>query len=95
VALVLFSYCIAGETNISLIPGPGREKVVANCMMCHSLDYIENQAGFLDKKQWASIVNKMKISYGAPVSEKDIPIIVAYLSKNYGIKPTSGKHVSK
>ena len=83
--ILLFSnVAFAGEETIRLKSSIGREKVTANCVMCHSLDYITMNSGFLDQKGWEAVVNKMIKVMGAPIQEKDAPEIVHYLFKNYG-----------
>lgn len=75
----------AGEENIKLKNGEGKALVEANCSVCHSLDYIQMNSPFLDKKGWEAEVNKM-IKLGAPVKQEDVPKIVEYLTKFYGKK---------
>jgi mono/diheme cytochrome c family protein len=74
----------AGEERVKLKEGPGVEKVRANCVPCHSLDYIRLNSPFLDAKGWQGEVNKMVKSYGAPVPPDDVRPIVEYLAKQYG-----------
>jgi mono/diheme cytochrome c family protein len=74
----------AGEADIRLKEGPGRDIVAANCSMCHSLDYIQMNAPFLDHKGWEASVNKMIKVMGAPVSEADAHAIIDYLASQYG-----------
>jgi sulfite dehydrogenase (cytochrome) subunit B len=63
--------------------GPGLDVVRANCMACHSLDYIVRQPRS-DAKRWEGEVNKMVKTYGATISESDAKVIVAYLAIAYG-----------
>ena len=63
---------------------PGVEQVQANCVACHSLDYIELNSRFMDRKGWEAEVTKMMKAFGAPVKEEDVPAIVDYLAKEYG-----------
>ena len=49
----------AGEDDVRLKDAPGKELVAANCSMCHSLDYIQMNSPFLDRKGWEASVNKM------------------------------------
>lgn len=74
----------AGEEQIRLKGGPGKELVEANCATCHSLDYIQTNSPFLDKKGWEATVSKMMKAMGAPVSQEDVPKIVEYLDQYYG-----------
>lgn len=75
---------LAGEDAIELRPGTGRDRVEANCIVCHSLDYIGMNSPFLDRKGWEGTVNKMIKVMGAPISEADARAIVDYLQANYG-----------
>lgn len=88
-ALVLFALFLAlpayaGEGDIHLKDGPGKQLVEANCTMCHSLDYIQMNSPFLDRKGWEASVNKMIKAMGAPVAEGDAQKIVDYLAAQYG-----------
>jgi hypothetical protein len=84
IALVAVSPCGAGEDQVALKDGPGRDVVEANCIMCHSLDYIPMNSVFLDRKGWEASVNKMIKVMGAPIRSEDVPAIVEYLARNYG-----------
>jgi hypothetical protein len=74
----------ADESQVRLKDGAGRPLVEANCVMCHSLDYIPMNSVFLDRKGWEASVNKMIKVMGAPVREEDVAAIVDYLAKTYG-----------
>ena len=74
----------AGESDVSLAEGPGRERVQAACAMCHSLDYIVMNSPFLDRAGWDKTVKKMVTVYGAPLNTEEAAIIVAYLEQYYG-----------
>jgi mono/diheme cytochrome c family protein len=74
----------ADESQVVLKEGPGRDVVAANCSMCHSLDYIPMNSVFLDRKGWEGSVNKMIKAMGAPIKSEDVPVIVDYLTRNYG-----------
>jgi len=63
--------------------GPGVETARANCVACHSTDYIVRQPGS-DAKRWEGEVKKMVTVYGAPISEANTKIIVEYLASAYG-----------
>ncbi len=77
---------LADEGEIKLKDAAGRDEVLANCAMCHSVDYIPMNSPFLDRKGWEAEVNKMIKAYGAPVAPEDAPKIVNYLSENYAKK---------
>jgi hypothetical protein len=82
--LFFFSVALADEGSIQLKDGPGKDKVIANCIMCHSVDYIQMNSVFLDRNGWTATINKMRTALGAPIKEEDVPQIVDYLSKYYG-----------
>ncbi|MCD6734371.1 MAG: cytochrome c [Burkholderiaceae bacterium] len=73
-----------GEAQFKLKDAPGVQQVYTNCMSCHSVDYIQLNSPFLDRKGWEGEVAKMIKAYGAPVKADDVPAIVDYLSSNYG-----------
>ncbi len=70
----------------TLKPGPGVEVVRANCVACHSTDYIVRQRP-ADAKQWEPEVKKMITVFGAPISESDAKVIADYLMSAYGPQP--------
>ncbi|OIQ79611.1 hypothetical protein GALL_386460 [mine drainage metagenome] len=74
----------ADESRVQLAAGSGGDAVSANCVMCHSLDYIQMNSPFLDEKGWTAEVHKMVKAYGAPIKEEDQTVIIAYLVKQYG-----------
>ena len=74
----------ADEGAIRLRDAPGRELVQANCMTCHSLDYIQMNSVFLDREGWQKSVDKMVKAMGAPIRPEDVPAIVDYLTAAYG-----------
>ena len=73
----------AAEDAIQLKPGKGAEVVEQNCAACHSLDYIQMNSPFLDRKGWQAEVTKMVKAFMAPISEPDQQRIIEYLSVNY------------
>jgi hypothetical protein len=82
--LVLASAVRADEKQFKLKDGPNRDLVKANCSMCHSLDYIQMNSPFLDRKAWEASVTKMVKAFDARVKPEDVPKIVDYLVANYG-----------
>ena len=75
---------VAAEQTVTLKPGPGRDKVEANCVACHSLDYIVANSPFMNRQVWDAEVTKMIKAFGAPISDADAKVIVDYLVANYG-----------
>jgi len=84
VVILTFAAARADERPVRLTPGPGVEKVEANCAVCHSLDYIQMNSRFLNSTQWDAEVKKMINLMGAPINEVDARTIVEYLKANYG-----------
>ena len=74
----------ADEAAIALKPGHGLDAVQNNCAACHSLDYVQMNAPFMDAKTWDAEVTKMIKVFGAPIDEKDARTITDYLVANYG-----------
>ncbi|MGR9014103.1 MAG: cytochrome c [Gammaproteobacteria bacterium] len=74
----------AGESQIFLKDRPGKNLVVAQCAMCHSLDYINLHAAILDRGGWEKTVGKMIKIMGAPINDADKQVIIDYLAQNYG-----------
>ena len=82
--LIAAAPALAQESQFQLRDGPGRQLVEANCVMCHSLDYIPMNSPILDRKGWEGSVNKMIKVMGAPIAEADAQKIVDYLAGHYG-----------
>jgi hypothetical protein len=76
----------ADETSLHLKDGPELASVNAYCSICHSADYIEMNSRFLKRAAWEAEVTKMIKVMGAPIPESDVPRIVDYLVRNYGVE---------
>jgi mono/diheme cytochrome c family protein len=76
---------IAQESKVQLKDGPGKDKA-AQCMACHSVDYLPMNSRFLDKAGWTASINKMINAFGAPIPKEDVEPIAAYLAEHYGRK---------
>lgn len=81
--LALAPAMAADESAVRLKAAAGRDLVEANCIACHSLDYIQMNSPFLDRKGWEASVNKMIRAMGAPIAEADARAIVDYLATHY------------
>lgn len=62
---------------------PGVALANAQCLTCHSVEYVQMQPP-LSLKVWTAEVVKMQQKYGAPVATNMIPEIAHYLAVNYG-----------
>jgi hypothetical protein len=67
----------------ALKAGPGVEGISGTCALCHSLDYILTQPP-LSRAQWTAAVEKMRAKFGAPLMTNQTPVLVDYLTANYG-----------
>lgn len=74
----------AEEGDIRLSDGAGKDKVLTHCSACHSLDYIQMNSPFPDRKLWEAEVNKMIKVFGAPIPQEEVAALVDYLAKHYG-----------
>ena len=62
---------------------PGAEIAQANCIMCHSHEYITTQPAFT-RDQWKASVTKMQQKYGAPIVPEAVDPLLDYLVRSYG-----------
>lgn len=72
-------------------PLPGYQLALANCLMCHSAQYVQTQPHTSPRSYWEATVKKMKTPFGAPFPETDIAPIVEYLTKTYGAESAAAK----
>jgi hypothetical protein len=70
-------------SDMMLPAGPGSDVTNNNCLACHSADHLLNQPP-LPKATWEEVVNKMINAYKAPITSKDVAVIVEYLSSTKG-----------
>jgi hypothetical protein len=68
--------------------GPGVEIATAQCLLCHSADYISIQPS-MNRAAWAATVAKMKDKYGAPILPDSTNALVNYLVKTYGAEKST------
>jgi len=78
---------MAYATTQDLPEGDGKKILQNSCTACHGLEDVVNS--HLDKKGWEDLVQSM-ISNGAAVEDKDLPVLVAYLTKNFGPAGSAG-----
>ncbi len=65
-------------------PLPGYAKAQANCVACHSAEYLLYQPPTAARPYWEAMVKRMKAVFKAPINDADMPEIVDYLVKTYG-----------
>jgi competence ComEA-like helix-hairpin-helix protein len=61
--------------------GKGKDVVETACSDCHSLERIKAERR--DEEGWNSLIHEM-LENGAAINANDMPVIVAYLAKNFG-----------
>jgi mono/diheme cytochrome c family protein len=71
----------------ALKPGPGEDATAAACSACHTPDYIVMNSTFLTPAAWQAEVTKMRSAFGAPIDDKTVAEIVAYLAAHYAVAP--------
>ncbi|HVV00932.1 MAG TPA: c-type cytochrome [Verrucomicrobiae bacterium] len=104
VALALAGFCIlqpGSALDIHLPPetgafkqAPGAELANGQCLVCHSVDYVQMQPP-MPRTFWNAEVTKMKAKYGAQFPDADIQPLVDYLTKNYGIATPGNEETAK
>ena len=68
---------------------PGYQKVLQQCMTCHSAHYAEYQPTSTTRGYWEAQVKRMKNVFNAPVADADIPLITDYLFTTYSVERNS------
>jgi sulfite dehydrogenase len=71
------------EETVTLRDGPGLLLVKANCLTCHSSEYISTQPP-MPRAFWEASVKKMREKYGAALADGDLQGLVDYLAVTYG-----------
>jgi sulfite dehydrogenase len=64
---------------------PGYELTLQKCSACHSAHYAEYQPPNTGVGYWNAQVLRMKNIFKAPVADEEVPVIVDYLNKTYGV----------
>jgi len=62
--------------------GPGKQILLNICTQCHNLQRIKN--GKRSAEEWEETLLAM-LNEGAPVSDEQLPVIHAYLSRHFGV----------
>ena len=63
---------------------PGYPKAQAECVGCHSAEYMIYQPASAPRAYWQAMVLRMKTVFKAPIDDADVPLLVDYLVKTYG-----------
>jgi cytochrome c5 len=60
--------------------GPGKAILLNICTMCHTLDRVKSRGS--SRAEWDELLMHM-LNEGAPLSEEDYPVLLAYLARNF------------
>jgi cytochrome c5 len=61
--------------------GPGRDILLNICTRCHDLQRVRRERN--TPEGWLEILEAM-LNEGAPLPEKDLPVLLRYLARNFG-----------
>jgi cytochrome c5 len=78
----------AAVQDIQLPEGDGKKILQNACTACHGLDGVVRL--HMDKSGWEGLISSM-VSNGAQVDTKDYPVLVDYLTKNFGPEKPAGQ----
>ncbi len=71
------------EETAQFRAGAGVESATANCLACHSADYVNTQASKKGEVFWEAEVQKMVKVFHAPIEPADAKTIADYLAATY------------
>ena len=74
----------AFDAGVELPAGPGREIVVAQCLVCHELAALELFTGFYTHESWRSLVISMR-AHGAELDDVEVEAVSRYLTRHFGV----------
>jgi cytochrome c5 len=78
---MLITYLV--RTHGPIPDGPGKDIVLNTCTICHDLTRIKRSSH--TEEEWEGTLIAM-LNEGAPLSDDDFPIVLAYLTKNFGVR---------
>jgi mono/diheme cytochrome c family protein len=81
-----WALAFADEENVQLRDGAARDLTAGRCAICHSLDYIPNNAPVMDRAGWQKSIQKMRDRFGAPLTDQEAQQILDYLAASYAGK---------
>lgn len=90
------SFAPASGLKITLPPEtavfkPGQHVEIANaqCLLCHSVEYVTTQPP-LPRSYWKATVEKMQQKFGAPIPVAQVEPLLDYLMAQFGAGPATG-----
>ena len=92
VASVAGAGAIGAQAPTTVLPqSPGVDVAKAKCIGCHEADLIVSQR--LSPTGWDREVAKME-RWGAKLSPEERPVLVGYLTRQFGVRPTAAHDVA-
>ncbi len=74
-------------------PTLGADLANAQCLTCHSAEYVSTQPP-MPRAFWKGSIDKMIGKYGAPIPPEQVELLADYFAKNYGIHDTNATPAS-
>ena len=74
----LLDYLVAHHGPVP--DGPGKEILLNTCTLCHDLKRVKEHGG--TRQDWEETLGAM-LNEGAPLSDEEFPVILAYLTRNF------------
>jgi len=72
------------KRNGPLPEGPGKDVLLNICTRCHDLQRVRRERNTAEG--WLEILDAM-LNEGAPLPEKDLPVLLRYLARNFAPAP--------
>jgi cytochrome c5 len=79
---------MASQDNSGFPEGTSKKLVMDNCGGCHDLDTVKSAKH--DEAGWKETLSHM-VTYGATMTDAQIPTVAAYLAKAFPVKPPDAK----
>lgn len=63
---------------------PDYAKAQANCVVCHSAEYMQYQPQTAPRPYWGAMVKRMKVLFKVSIDDADMAAMIDDLAKTYG-----------
>jgi cytochrome c5 len=77
---ILLTYLV--RTHGPMPNGAGKDIILNTCTICHDLTRIKRSSH--TEEEWEGTLIAM-LNEGAPLSDDDFPVVLAYLTRNFGV----------
>jgi cytochrome c5 len=75
---IILNYLVSNHGPLS--EGAGKEILLNTCTLCHDLKRVKEHGA--TRQQWEETLQAM-LNEGAPLSDEEFPVILAYLARNF------------